>query len=197
MNYEELEAFFRSLDRSLFVEGEYKRMAHVDHPLPIGFEQTISQPSLVLEMTFILGPDKDKRILEIGTGSGYQTAMLAEFAREVYTVELIPELSVKAEKRLRDMGYENVRFRVGDGSHGWKEHAPYEGIMVTAAVEELPLELLEQLAVGGKMLVPVGPREVQELMLIRRKPDGTLEIRTIEMVRFVELKGKYGWNREE
>lgn len=197
MNYEELEAFFRSLDRSLFVEGEYKKSAQVDHPLPIGFDQTISQPTLVLEMTYILGPDREKRILEIGTGSGYQTALLAAFAKEVYTVELIPELSRKAEKRLRDMGYENIHFRIGDGSLGWKEHGPYDGIMVTAATEVLPFLLMEQLALGGKMLVPVGPRGLQELMLVKRKSDGTFEVLTLEMVRFVELKGRYGWSREK
>jgi protein-L-isoaspartate(D-aspartate) O-methyltransferase len=196
MKYEELEAFFRSLDRSLFLDDEYKVHAYVDRPLPIGFEQTISQPSLVLLMTYLLRPEKDSRVLEIGTGSGYQTCLLAEFSREVYTIERIPDLAEKAEERLNKMGYRNIHFRTGDGSQGWPEEAPFDRIMVTAAAASLPFELISQLKEEGMMLIPVGPQDFQELQLVRKKKDGTIEVETTEMVRFVEMKGKYGWNRD-
>ncbi len=196
MKYEELEAFFRSLDRSLFLDDEYKVHAYVDRPLPIGFEQTISQPSLVLLMTYLLRPEKDSRVLEIGTGSGYQTCILAEFSREVYTIERIPDLAEKAEERLNKMGYRNIHFRTGDGSQGWPEEAPFDRIMVTAAAASLPFELISQLKEEGMMLIPVGPQDFQELQLVRKKKDGTIEVETTEMVRFVEMKGKYGWNRD-
>lgn len=196
MKYEELEAFFRSLDRSLFLDDEYKVHAYVDRPLPIGFEQTISQPSLVLLMTYLLRPEKDSRVLEIGTGSGYQTCILAEFSKEVYTIERIPDLSQKAEERLNEMGYRNIHFKTGDGSLGWPEEAPFDRIMVTAAAASLPFELISQLKEEGMMLIPVGPQDFQELQLVRKKKDGTIEVETVEMVRFVEMKGKYGWNKE-
>ncbi len=190
MKYEELEAFFRSLDRSLFLDDEYKVHAHVDRPLPIGFEQTISQPSLVLLMTYLLRPEKDSRVLEIGTGSGYQTCLLAEFSREVYTIERIPDLAEKAEERLNKMGYRNIHFKTGDGSLGWPKEAPFDRIMVTAAATSLPFELISQLKEEGMMLIPVGPQDFQELQLVRKKKDGTIQVETVEM------KGKYGWNKE-
>ena len=196
MKYEEMEAFFRSLDRSLFLDDEYKVHAYVDRPLPIGFEQTISQPSLVLLMTYLLRPEKDSKVLEIGTGSGYQTCILAEFSKEVYTIERIPDLSQKAEERLNEMGYRNIHFKTGDGSLGWPEEAPFDRIMVTAAAASLPFELISQLKEEGMMLIPVGPQDFQELQLVRKKKDGTIEVETVEMVRFVEMKGKYGWNKE-
>jgi len=193
MDYEALESYFLSLDRSLFLEGQYKKLAEMNSPLPIGFGQTISQPTLVLMMTYILDPNKDCRVLEIGTGSGYQTALLSAFSKEVYTIERISELSVKAKERLDEMGYKNIVFKVGDGSLGWKEHAPYDRIMVTAAASKVPDELLFQLKKGGKMLIPIGPENLQELMLIRKNQDETVEMETVEWVRFVEMKGKYGW----
>jgi len=193
MDYEALESYFLSLDRSLFLEGHYKKMAEMNSPLPIGFGQTISQPTLVLMMTYILDPDNECRVLEIGTGSGYQTALLSAFSKEVYTIERIPELSLKAKERLDEMGYKNIVFKVGDGSLGWKEHAPYDRIMVTAAASKVPDELLYQLKKGGKMLIPIGPENLQELMLIRKNQDETVEMETVEWVRFVEMKGKYGW----
>ena len=194
MDYEALESYFLSLDRSLFLEGHYKKLAEMNNPLPIGFGQTISQPTLVLMMTYILDPNKDCRVLEIGTGSGYQTALLSAFSKEVYTIERIPELSLKAKERLDAMGYKNIIFKVGDGSLGWKEHAPYDRIMVTAAASKVPDELLYQLKKGGKMLIPIGPENLQELMLIRKNQDETVEMKTVEWVRFVEMKGKYGWD---
>lgn len=195
MKHEELLAFFRSLDRSLFLEDAYKDHAHVDRPLPIGFDQTISQPSLVLMMTSLINPHKGSRVLEIGTGSGYQTCILAEFSKEVFTVERIPELSRKAQERLRKMGYRNIRFKIGDGSLGWAEEAPFDRIMVTAAVASLPFELIDQLKEEGVMLIPVGPKDFQELQLIRKMKDGSIKVETVERVRFVEMKGKYGWNK--
>lgn len=194
MDYEMLETYFLSLDRSLFLEGHYKKMAEMNSPLPIGFGQTISQPTLVLMMTYILDPDPDCRVLEIGTGSGFQTALLSAFSKEVYTVERIPELSMKAKERLDAMGYKNIIFNVGDGSLGWEEYAPYDRIMVTAAASKIPDELLYQLKKGGKMLIPIGPENLQELMLIRKNQDETVEMETVEWVRFVEMKGKYGWD---
>lgn len=185
--------FFNSLDRSFFIDNEYKKYADLDRPLPIGYEQTISQPSLVLEMTDRLALDKNCRVLEIGTGSGYQTAFLAEFAGEVYTVERIKELAESARKKLEKLGYKNIHYRVGDGSAGWPEHAPYDRIIVTAAARKIPEELVEQLGVGGIMIVPVGPRGLQQLKLITRDAEGKIHIESIGGVAFVEMKGKYGW----
>ena len=196
MDLQELERYFHSLDRSFFVEGDMKQYAHLDEPLSIGFGQTISQPSLVLKMTRLLAPEKDSKVLEIGTGSGFQTALLAKMSAEVFTVERIGELSEKAKKRLEKLGFSNIYYKVGDGSKGWQEHAPYDRIMVTAAANVLPDELTEQLANGGRMVIPVGPPHIQELKLITKTEDGKLKMRTVGAVRFVELKGKYGWTKQ-
>lgn len=197
MDYDKLEAYFLSLDRSQFLEGEYRKLSEMNQPLPIGFGQTISQPTLVLMMTYMLDPCERCRVLEIGTGSGFQTALLSAFSEAVYTMERIPELSEKARRRLDAMGYRNIFYRIGDGSDGWKEHAPYDRIMVTAAASKIPDELLCQLKRGGKMLIPVGPENLQELLLVRKNQDETVEVEIAEWVRFVEMKGKYGWNRKE
>lgn len=193
MDEQALKRFFEKLDRAHFLSDPYKTLADMDSPLPIGFEQTISQPSLVFGMTRLLSPEKDSRILEIGTGSGYQTALLAEFAAEVYTVERIGELSRIAEKRLRELGYENISYKVGDGSIGWKEEAPFDRIIVTAAAGKKPTELIKQLNINGRMIVPVGPREMQELLLITKDETGNVHEETVEYVRFVEMVGEYGW----
>ena len=185
--------FFKSLDRSFFIDNEFKKYAYLDRPLPIGHEQTISQPSLVLEMTARLALDKTCRVLEIGTGSGYQTAFLAEFSGEVYTVERIRELAESARKKLEHLGYTNICYRIDDGSAGWEEHAPYDRIIVTAAAEIIPETLINQLATGGIMIIPVGPRSMQQLKLITRDLECNLHIETIGEVAFVEMKGKYGW----
>ncbi|NLM11554.1 MAG: protein-L-isoaspartate(D-aspartate) O-methyltransferase [Clostridiaceae bacterium] len=193
MDQKELEAYFRSLDRSFFVDNDMKKYAGIDEPLPIGFGQTISQPSLVLEMTRLLAPEKDSRVLEIGTGSGFQTAILAKMSAEVFTVERIEQLMEKAKKRLEALNHSNISYKVGDGSKGWQEYAPYDRIMVTAAARVLPDDLLNQLAPGGRMVIPVGPSYLQKLILITKTNDGDIHIKTMGMVRFVELKGQYGW----
>mgnify|MGYP001336618469 FL=1 len=191
MDMQELEKFFRSLDRSFFLEGEMKKYADLDEPLPIGFGQTISQPSLVLKMTKLLAPEKDSKVLEIGTGSGFQTAILAKMSAKVFTVEKIDELMEKAKKRLKALGFSNIYFKVGDGSKGWREYAPYDRIMVTAAARVLPEELVEQLANGGRMVIPIGPPlQLQELKLITKTDDGDIQIKTAGWVKFVELKGE-------
>lgn len=185
--------FFKSLDRSFFIDNKFKEYAYLDRPLPIGYEQTISQPSLVLEMTDRLDLNENCRVLEIGTGSGYQTALLAEFSGEVYTVERIRELAESARKKLEYLVYTNICYRIDDGSAGWEEHAPYDRIIVTAAAEIMPETLINQLATGGIMIIPVGPRSMQQLKLITRDLEGNLHIETIGEVAFVEMKGKYGW----
>lgn len=191
----EIEDFFRSLDRSYFLSSEYKEYAHWDRALPIGHEQTISQPSLVVEMTVLLELSKDARVLEIGTGSGYQTVFLAEFAGAVYTVERIRELADQARERLRELGYKNIEFKVGDGSLGWEEYAPYDRIIVTAGASQVPEELVRQLAPGGRMVIPVGRQGCQELLLITKDREDQVAEQNLGKVAFVELKGKYGWTK--
>lgn len=196
MNEQALKEFFGKLDRSFFLDDGYKAFANEDSPLPIGHKQTISQPSLVLKMTGILSPEKDSRVLEIGTGSGYQTALLAEFSGEVYTVERIGELSQKARQRILELGYGNVFFKIDDGSSGWPEKAPFDRIIVTAAAGKKPSELIEQLKSNGRMVVPVGPPEVQELLLITKDEKGNISEQNLGKVRFVEMVGAYGWNED-
>ncbi len=187
---EKLIEFYRDLDRSYFMD-QYKEYAKEDAPLPIGYGQTISQPSLVLKMTLLLEIHKKCKVLEIGTGSGYQTALLAKFAKEVYTVERIEPLHEKAKERLINSGYKNIYYKLDDGSLGWEEHAPFNRIIVTAAATQIPDELVEQLATGGRMIIPVGPRYLQDLMLIRKDEEGKITEELIEKVRFVPLIGKY------
>ncbi|CEG21664.1 Protein-L-isoaspartate O-methyltransferase [Planococcus massiliensis] len=187
---EEIQSYFRELDRSFFMDI-HKEAAHLDEAVPIGYEQTISQPSLVLEMTLALDLQKDSSVLEIGTGSGFQTALLAEFSKTVYTVERIKELHTRAKERLQKAGFQNIHFKLDDGSMGWKEKAPFDRIMVTAAVSELPKELVDQLGPGGKMVIPIGSTLVQKLKLIEKNDKGKLTTTTLNYVRFVPLIGKY------
>lgn len=194
LSYEELKKFYKNLDRALFLDAGYNGLAQHDGPLPIGFDQTISQPSLVLEMTRLLAPSKDSKVLEIGTGSGYQTALLAEFSAAVYSIERFAALSKKAQTRLAALGYENVFFKIDDGSQGWPEESPFDRIMVTAAAGQRPEVLIDQLAHGGKMLVPFGPPTVQELLLISKDRDGKISEESHGFVRFVEMVGRYGWD---
>ncbi len=194
MNEDGIRKFYNRLDRSFFIDNEYKKSAGVDAPLPIGFGQTISQPSLVLQMTLWLEPDENCRVLEIGTGSGYQTALLAQFSKEVYTVERIKKLTVKAQQRLHKLGFNNVDYKIGDGSEGWNQYAPFDRIITTAAAGSIPEKLLEQLSPGGVAVMPVGPRLVQDLMKFTKDEDGKVKATLLEKVRFVELMGQYGWS---
>jgi len=189
-NSDNLDMFFIELDRKHFMEFG-KELAAIDSALPIGCGQTISQPSLVLEMTRLLELEDNHKTLEIGTGSGYQTAFLARFSGHVYTVERIEELYNKAVSRLSQMGYDNISFKLGDGSYGWEEHAPYDRIMVTASATKIPDELLAQLAIDGKMVIPVGPPHVQVLYLVTKDSEGVCQFKQIEMVRFVRLIGDF------
>ncbi len=188
--------FFHQLDRSLFLEDRLKSMASYDGPLPIGFGQTISQPSLVAQMTLELAPEPGHRVLEIGTGSGYQTALLAPFCQAVYTVERIQSLSDRARTVLKQLSYDNIYFRVGDGSEGWPQEAPFDRMMVTAAASEVPPALVEQLAAGGKLVIPVGPAGMQNLLAVTKDRRGRVREDVINQVSFVELVGPYGWQQE-
>jgi protein-L-isoaspartate(D-aspartate) O-methyltransferase len=196
MNYQKLRDFYQKLDRSFFIDNEYKECAYLDRPLPIGYGQTISQPSLVLEMTRMLDPDENSKVLEIGTGSGYQTALLAEFSGIVCTVERIEELSEKAKEKLDALGYTNILYKVGDGSEGWEEQGPYDRIIVTAAAEIMPDELIKQLKPEGIMIIPLGPRGIQELIFIKKDSAGNISTESLGKVIFVEMKGKYGFRND-
>lgn len=187
---EEVIAYFNQLDRSYFMESNTRAPA-ADCPVSIGFGQTISQPTLVLDMTLKLDMQPDSHVLEIGTGSGYQTALLAAFCQEVYTVERLEPLYNKAKKRLDTKGFTNIHFKHGDGSHGWPEHQPYDRIIVTASVSSVPDELLEQLGAGGRMIIPVGNKYHQELKAIEKDDHGEVTSSVLEGVAFVRLKGKY------
>lgn len=192
----QLADYYKNLDRAYFIDNENKYYAHIDTPLPIGYSQTISQPSLVLQMTDCLQIDTDSKVLEIGTGSGYQTAMLAKFAESVYTVELIKELSLSAKSKLDRLGFANIFYKIGDGSMGWEEHSPYDRIIGTAAAQEIPDELINQLNCNGRMIIPIGPKDTQQLLLITKDDKGAIKIEVLNMVRFVEMKGKYGWSAD-
>ena len=187
-------AAFARVPRRFFVPEEGQPYAEGDHPLEIGYGQTISQPYIVAAMTEALQLEGRERVLEVGTGSGYQTAILCELlplASTVRTIEIVPELAGRAERTLRELGYENVEVRVGDGARGWPEAAPYDAIVVAAAPEEVPAPLLQQLAPGGRLVIPVGPDpEHQELQLWHKLPSGDDFDRKILMhVRFVPLTG--------
>lgn len=183
----EITAFFHKLDRSKFMDS-HKEAAEFDRPFSIGHGQTISQPSLVLDMTLHLDLAEGHKVLEIGTGSGFQTALLAGFAENVYTVERIEALYQKAQERLAAEGCSNVHFHLGDGSLGWKKYAPYDRIMVTAAAKEVPRALTDQLSPGGKMVIPIGDSFSQELQLIEKSEGGKIHTSFIEHVLFVELR---------
>jgi protein-L-isoaspartate(D-aspartate) O-methyltransferase len=174
--------------RHLFVPEALRFQAYADHPLPIGSGQTISQPYIVALMTQLAELEPDDVVLEIGTGSGYQAAVLAEIVREVYTIEIVPELADTARARLAELGYGNVTVRTGDGYVGWKEHSPFDAILVTAAAPEVPQPLVEQLAPGAILVIPVGPQsEIQSLLRIEKTADGTTISREVLPVVFVPL----------
>ena len=186
----------RTIPRHLFVPEEYQRDAYDDCALPIGHEQTISQPYIVAFMTNILDLQGNECVLEVGTGSGYQAAVLSLLVKKVHTMERIPALADKAQKTLQELGIKNVEVHQGDGSLGWLDHAPYQAILVTAAAPAAPKVLLDQLDVGGRMVIPVGGRYQQILELWRRNQEG-LKSQTILPVVFVPLKGQQGWKEEE
>ena len=177
----------RNVPRHLFVDEALASRAYEDTALPIGLGQTISQPWVVARMTeALLDGFEGETVLEIGTGCGYQTAVLAPLVKKVYTVERIPELLKKTRQRLRDLDIYNVQYRPGDGWKGWPKYAPYDGIIVTAAAEELPEMLLQQLAPGGRMVIPVGPSGMQDLLLVTRRDDHFEQV-AIDAVSFVPL----------
>ncbi len=177
-----------TVPRHLFVPEPQRAGAYDDSPLPIGLGQTISQPYIVAFMTQALELEPNHRVLEIGTGSGYQAAVLSLLAKEVYTIEILPALAERARKTLADLGYRNIQVRTGNGYLGWPEHAPYDRIMVTAAPDEVPPALVQQLKVGGLMAIPVGTAS-QELRILRRTETGTELLSTLP-VRFVPMTGK-------
>mgnify|MGYP001819682792 CR=1 FL=1 len=178
--------------REAFVLPEYQHLAYQNTPLAIAAGQTISQPLIVALMTDLLDPDTDDVILEVGTGSGYQAAILAELVHSVYSVEIIEELADSAAAALGRLGYENVQVRAGDGYAGWPEHAPYDGVIVTAAAPHIPQPLLDQLKPGGKLVIPVGEeRGLQELLLLQVGENGDIAQRSVLPVRFVPLTGDH------
>ena len=182
----------RTVPRHLFVSEALRDQAYGDYPLPIGEQQTISQPYIVAEMTQALELSKDDRVLEIGTGSGYQAAVLAEIVFRVYTIERIRALYIQARKLLDRLNYHNIIMRCSDGTTGWQDESPFDAIMVTAGAPEVPEKLLDQLATGGRMVVPVGNQHSQDLIKITKDKDG-IHRSNLGGCRFVKLIGAQGW----
>lgn len=178
----------KKVPRHEFVPEMYKPYAYLNRPLPIGDGQTISQPYIVALMTDLAAIDRDSIVLEIGTGSGYQAAILGELVEHVYTVEIIDSLAQRSQRVLFDLGYDNISVRLGDGFNGWQEHAPYDAIIVTAAPEEVPAPLIEQLKPGGKIVIPVGPQSrTQYLRVLTKDRSGNIDVKEILPVGFVPL----------
>ena len=181
-------AALAKVERHRFVPASQAAAAYRNHPLPIGSGQTISQPYIVALSTDLIAPQAGQRVLEIGTGSGYQAAILAEIVSKVYSIELVPSLGKEAAERLTTLGYANVEVRIGDGYAGWPEQAPFDGIVVTAAAPRVPQALVDQLKPGGRMVIPVGASHgAQELLLVVKRPDGSVEKTSVLPVRFVPL----------
>ncbi|RJP33506.1 MAG: protein-L-isoaspartate(D-aspartate) O-methyltransferase [Candidatus Omnitrophota bacterium] len=178
----------RKVERHRFVPERYVSNAYDDNPLPIGEGQTISQPYIVALMTDLLKPKKDHKILEIGTGSGYQAAILAEIVKEVYTIEIVEKLGKRTGSLLQEMEYKNIHIRIGDGYRGWPEEAPFDGVIVTAAPDHIPQPLIDQLKVGGRMVIPVG-KSYQELIVVTKDENGVRKDEVIP-VRFVPMTGE-------
>lgn len=186
-------AALAAVPRAAFVPGPWRHAASEDRALPIAHGQTISQPTIVAVMTHLLAPKPGDRVLEVGTGSGYQAAVLAALGARVFSIEIIPELAAEAEARLARLGIAGVTVRAGDGGLGWPEEAPFDAILVTAAAPRVPPALVEQLRPGGRMVVPVGPVDgIQRLTLVTQPADGAVAERIVTDVRFVPLTGAEG-----
>ena len=179
----------RQIPRESFVDERYRREAYADHPIPIGDGQTVTQPYVAALMTELLDIQAADRVLEIGTGSGYESAILSRLASRVYSIEILPEIARKAEEKLRALHCENIAFRVGDGYRGWPEAAPFDAIIVTAAPRKIPEPLLQQLAPNGRMVIPVGDF-YQELKVFSKAADGSVSERSVLPVRFVPMTGE-------
>jgi protein-L-isoaspartate(D-aspartate) O-methyltransferase len=190
-------AAMRAVPRHLFVKEHLRTQAYGDHALPIGAAQTISQPYIVARMTELLEVGPNHSVLEIGTGSGYQTAILAQLGQRVYSLERIAELAQQAIPRMRQLGLDNVKVQVFDGTVGWSEWAPYDRILVTAGAPKVPEPLLDQLAPGGTLLIPEGQLNAQRLMIYRKSARGELRRREGEEVAFVPLVGRHGWKEKK
>ncbi len=188
-------AAMKKVPRHLFVEEALQSQAYSDHPLPIGEKQTISQPYMVALMTEALQLKEKEKVLEIGAGSGYQTAILAELAEKVFSIERIRSLAIKARQLLYELGYFNVEIKIFDGTHGWMEEAPFDAIIVTAGAPDIPQPLLDQLAIDGRLVIPVGDAYAQDLMRVTKTKEG-IKKEELGGCRFVKLIGKYGWEAE-
>jgi protein-L-isoaspartate(D-aspartate) O-methyltransferase len=191
------EAVLRAMEetpREAFMPPTARHAAYEDAPYPILEGQTISQPYVVAYMIEALRPQPHHRFLEVGTGSGYAAAVLSHLVRHVYTIERHPVLAYYARDRFRELGYDNITDRIGDGSRGWPEHAPYPGILVSAGAPAVPDSLLDQLAPDGRLVIPIGPSHAQELVVVHRRPGGGFEQEDLGAVRFVPLIGREGWS---
>lgn len=183
----------RKIPRHLFLDEALWPQAYEDHAMPIGEKQTISQPYIVAFMTEALQLTDKQKVLEIGTGSGYQTAILAEIADQVYSIERIPSIAKRARKVFDKLQYRNVVITIGDGTSGWKEHSPYDGIIVTASSPKVPKPLLGQLAIGGRLVIPIGEESSQDLMVFTKEDENNYTEENYGGCRFVKLVGEYGW----
>jgi protein-L-isoaspartate(D-aspartate) O-methyltransferase len=188
-------AAMKKVPRHLFVEEALQSQAYSDHPLPIGEKQTISQPYMVALMTEALQLKEKEKVLEIGAGSGYQTAILSELAEKVFSIERIRSLAIKARQLLYELGYFNVEIKIFDGTHGWLEEAPFNAIIVTAGAPNIPQPLIDQLAIDGRLVIPVGDAYVQDLIRVTKTKEG-IRKEDLGGCRFVKLIGKYGWETE-
>ncbi|MGD0919168.1 MAG: protein-L-isoaspartate(D-aspartate) O-methyltransferase [Thermodesulfobacteriota bacterium] len=188
-------AAMKKVPRHLFVEEALQSQAYSDHPLPIGEKQTISQPFMVALMTEALKLEGREKVLEIGTGSGYQTAILAQLAAKVFSIERIRSLAIRARKLIYELGYLNVEIKFSDGTSGWTEESPFDAIIVTAGAPEVPQPLVDQLATGGRLAVPVGDPYSQDLLRINKTGEG-IKKEDLGGCRFVKLIGRYGWEEE-
>jgi len=188
-------AAVKKIPRHLFVEEALQNQAYSDHPLPIGEKQTISQPYMVALMTEALLLSGKEKVLEIGTGSGYQTAILAELSEKVFSIERIRSLAIRARKLLYELGYFNVEIKIFDGTFGWVEERPFDAIIVTAGSPDIPQPLIDQLAMGGRLVIPVGDAFVQDLFRVTKAEEG-IKKEDLGGCRFVKLIGKYGWETE-